>query len=453
MTTPCATEALSLIERGYCALPTPRGKKRPDLVTWREWKDGRMPSPEQVAEWWPDDDTREIGFVIPPGCCAFEIEGKRNGAHPDVDPEAQARSIEGLRTTGVLDALPCYTTPSGGYRYIGRLLRGWTRGRKDLAREGLEFFLAGDFLKCPPSEGYCVQRPLPPAAELPLMPVEVLALFERDGHEAKASGTDDAARQTVGEHAPLASADGFDMIPAEFAQWREWLPDLKVTPLGGVALCPLHPDRQPSLGIYRDRRGYLRYNCRAQCEGSRHDIIRNGQVVTVHTGPLRRLKRKIAIKRGLYPYEALRAHIRSLRLPANAEAVALAVISVAQQRGIDPFSPMGIDYRTLARQSELENVDDSGRLSGGGRRIKPALLAFRASGGLLEIGTSYEQAAARGGRAQCTKIGLGALLPLPATDASAPASTVDPSTIDTTRTQTYSSVEVEPNVRPGGAQR
>jgi hypothetical protein len=437
-----AAEAPALIQRGYCPLPTPNGQKRPDLGTWKEWKDGRLPSPEQVAKWWSDDATREIGIVIPPGCCGFEIEGKRNGAHPDVDPEARARIVEGLRTAGVLDRLPCYTTPSGGRRYVARVLRGWKWERKSLAREGLGLFVAGDFVKCPPSGGYRFQRSLPPVLQLPLMPLEVLAIFERDGPEAKASGTDSTMRETAERDHSVAPGGRFEMTAEELVPWREWLPDLRVTSSGGIALCPFHPDHEPSLSIYRDRRGYLRYNCRAQCDGSRHEVKRNGEVVAVvHTGPLGRLKRKIAISRGLFPYEALRDHIRSLRLPANAEAIALAVISVARQRGIAPYASIGISYRVLARQSELENVKEGGQLSGGGRLIKPALLAFQACGGFVEIGTSYAQAAASGGHAQPTKIGLGALLPREGRGIGAIPSTVEPSTFDTTRTQTYSNVE------------
>lgn len=442
MTTPYAAEAVSLIKRNYCPLPAPQGEKRPDLTTWSEWKDGRMPSPEQVAQCWPDDSAGEIGFVIPPGCCAFEIDGKLNSAHQDVDPEAQARALEGLRTAGALDALPCYTTPSGGRRYIGRLLRGWQRRRKKLAQEGLELFLAGDFVKCPPSAAYIVERPLPSVFDLPLMPAEVLALFEGGERETETLGPDDTTREAGAQNAATTLAGGFEMTADEFTAWREWLPDLRVTPSRGIALCPLHSDHEPSLNVYRDPRGYLRYHCRAECEGSRHEIKRNGQVVrVVRTGTLRRLKRLIAARRGLYPYDALRAHIRDLRLAANAEAIALAVVAVARERGLDPTVPLGISYRVLARQSELENVQDDGRLSGGGRRIRTALRAFRACGGFVEIGTSYEQAAATGRRARPTTIGLGALLPLQDT-----RTLPNPSTFDTTRTQTYSSVESEANV-------
>jgi hypothetical protein len=366
--TPALDLARALLRAGYTPLPVKRGEKKPAPAagTWARWQKAR-PTEADLLRWFGNGDGHEIGVVLPASVCVLDVDA-RSPAHLEVDARAQAALLSPV--ADALVTLPCETSAHFGRHYFARLPEGCKLATTTRPGEGLQIIMPGQFVRV---SGQVMER-LPAAADLPMLPAVIAALF------TTTRAVRPAAKKPV-QIAPTPIAPR-RREAEELAEFRELLPDLV-----GVgpwrATCPLHDDARPSLSLWRDREGRLRWRCHAiDCIGRRG-------------GTLGDLRRRLWRAGGPAHWEARFAEAEGLLragLKGDALALALAVLRIAHDRSgtrdpipLEPSGAVACSYRRIAQAGGPGRVLPDGTFENGAA-VKRALLALEKAGAQVSWG-------------------------------------------------------------------
>jgi hypothetical protein len=308
----------------------------------------------------------EMGVVIPPLVGVVDLDCGGD-SHRWIDAVRQREVFHALLPILAEASLPAEITPSGGRHYFGRIPAGW-RGRKNLDGAGVEMLVGPHFLKTWPSPGYfTLEETWPvPVTELPEFPAGLLALFAQ---KEKNPETRRAGR--------------------ELRELLTLAPGLRRRASGRYSgLCPFHEDAQPSFGLLLSARGRWRWRCFAGCAGSA--VLRSGEVY--HGGDLRDLRtllRRLEAqkrKREGATYAEAEAVLRR-ELPADSPGLrlGLAILAIAQRRGLNLQESIRASYREIAAEDScIDQVMPNNALLQKGRRIMKARRELEAIG--VEVG-------------------------------------------------------------------
>lgn len=367
--------------RGWIPIPVGGGDGKKALVPWGDLRED-PPTLERLVEWWQMYPDAGVALLTGGGIVVFDVDG----------PSAEAYLAQ---QGGIPEGAAVATTPSGR-RHV------FFKGDLPTARpRGIEACVKGHggIVVVPPGPGRVWE--VPPKGELEPAPQWLHDL-----------ATHTAPHRRNGDAGPMVA-----LTEEELSPWREIVRDLRPTKDGAAeGCCPLHDDRKPSFRIFRDRGGYVKGYCWVECENSLTVIGKDahGKPRVACSMTLNRLRAKVAQRVGVerFEYGALRRGLQDLKLPRRVEAIALAHVSIAQERRLDPWGEVGSGYRVLAKHTGLERVLSGGSLSSGGRTIWRALGEFDAYGGVVKIGTQHEPATGEGElakRGRPTQTGLGKL--------------------------------------------